>query len=371
MNKKNIILVLGIFVCMGIFSIYSFYGRSSDIDKVSSDGANNSAHIAKKELKIREAKSSDVSLLADKFDNVADLENALLAGDELAIQEALDAIVACPECLKRMMSILEDPSYDDKFRHYAARALIKSGSKEGIIAVVGAILDAQAQEQYDFKDRLVQELGDVDSIEAADALASIVTGEEYSDLDFSEMPEDLRYAIQKAIRTMTTGQEEVGDLLVQRYENEMEPEARDRLVDISQPYANIYLVAEAYRSGDMETVSKLIGTLDKTGDTHVTEAFLHFAEEKILSVDETAEVMHQWIGLDSNTNMQNLEFLNEYLSNFERNPEGRAVAAYAMSFFKDNNEAKYALQKAYDHEENLPLREHIESALNMIDTKSD
>lgn len=376
MSKRSSVKIAALLSFVGAFCIYAFFNQSSDLNKASNKGINNFVSSSKGQLKIRlpennemasMIKSSKVASAENAKDYMADLEHAVNSGDELAIQAAIEAIVGCPGCVERMIEILGDPSYDEKFRKYAAKALVESGTREGIVAVIRGIVDADLQEQHDFKDGLIQVLADVDSIEAADTLAGILLGEDPSYSDFVEMPDDVKYAVTKAIRNMSDTMA-VGKLLAQRYKSATMPEVRDWLMNINHTVMNSLLAADAYREGNIEKATKFVERLIEIEDPTAIDSMMLLAQEKTIPVDNIADLMYQWA--EKYPDSQNHELLVEYLSNFNSTAEERAVAAYALAAAKDSNKANYALQKAYNYENNPLVKEYIEAALTMVKGKT-
>ena len=104
------------------------------------------------------------------------LKCAIEATDVVEIQEAVDALIDCPGCLKELTTIVRDQSYDKRLRQYAAAALIKSG--KAIPTVVGAIAETVRLEQNEFREGLLKALADLDSIEAAEVLVASLAGDE-------------------------------------------------------------------------------------------------------------------------------------------------------------------------------------------------
>lgn len=384
MSKRSFIEI-AIVVIIATFLIYAFYNQSAD------KGMNNIVSSSKEKLEIKQLKDKEkvsiprrpkvvssknkksVRLFSQdivevgKADYIADLEYAVNASDEAAIQTAIEAIAGCLGCIERMIEILSDPSYDEKLRQYVAKALIKSGTGEGAVAVLRAIVGAHYLGQYDFKDRLMQIFADLDSVDAADTLAAALTGDDPSYGDLVEMPDDVQYAVAKAIRNISDSRT-VGEMLAKRYKTAVMPEARERLMDINHADMNALLAADAYRQGDINEAAVFVERLVERDDPAAMGGMMLLAREASIPVNVVAQLAYQW--MEGHPDTQNHDFLIDYLSNFDSTAEEKAVAAYTLAAIKDSNEINYALRKAYTYEEDPLVRSYIEAALTVIKGKS-
>lgn len=304
----------------------------------------------------------------NESDYIANLAYAINFGDELAIQTVIEAIAGCPSCLERMIEVLNDSSCDDRFRKYAAEALIKSGIREGVLAVLKAIVDAYFQGQHDFKEGLMQVLADVDSMEAANALVGVLLGEDPSYYKLVEMPEDVRHAIAKAIKNISES-EAVGELLTHRYKSATTTGDRNEILHINHPVMNALLAADAYQEGDIDKTNKFVSRIFEIENSTALEGMMHLARESSMPLEDVASLAYQWA--KENPNTQNHDILVEYISNFNSTPAERAVAASALAAAKDSDVATYALQKSYSYEDDPLVRSYIEAALTVIKSKSE
>jgi len=293
-----------------------------------------------------------------EIEKLANFEHAVSSGDETAIYHALEAVANCPDCIGQVINILQDDSRDKIFRKYSAKALIKSGTEQGVLAVLRAVADAHNQGDYEFKGDLMQIFADVNSANAADLLSDVLTGE-YSDL--SEIPEDVTYAVKKAIRLIAD--DTVGENLAYKYSSANE-EDKEKLAGINHAVANARMAAEAYAKGNNEEADMFLEKLSETEDTTAIKGIMLFAKEKTLPVDNVADIMSMW--MLANSNDRSYEIMVDYISNTDFTPEERSVAAYALANEKNVDKAKYALEKAYKYEEDASVRSYIENALSRL-----
>lgn len=304
------------------------------------------------------------------YDPVADLVEAIYRDDKAAIEAGMKAAAECPVCLDRLQGTLDDSSQGEDLRRYAANVLVKSGTGKGVVAVLRAIVDAHSRGQHRFKDGLMQILADVDSVDAADALAAVLTGEDASYGDLLEMPKDVRYALSKAIRNMSDSRA-VGERLVEQYQAAVTPEARERLMDIGHAYASALFAIDANRRGDTGQGTSFAERLSEMEDHRAISGMMLLAREKSMPVEDMAELTYRWYQrMNELRNTRSHELLVEYLTNFGSTAEEKAVAAYALAAEKDSAAAAYALQKARDYEDDPLVREFIEAALSVIKSKS-
>lgn len=328
--------------------------KAQNQSSVANDRLSSPADHVKPDLKPVQQNNAVIS----ETEKLEDFEHAVSSGDETAIYHALEAVANCSDCIGQMINILQDDSRDKTVRKYSAKALIKSGTGQGVLAVLRAVADAHYQEDYEFKGELMQIFADIHSADAADMLSDVLTGK-YSDL--SELPEDVTYAVKKAISL--TGDDTVGENLADKYYSANE-EDKEKLADINHAVANAKLAAEAYAKGNNEEADEFLERLSETEDTSAIKGIMLFAKEKTLPLDNIADIMSRW--MLRNSNDRSYEIMVDYISNTDFTPEERSVAAYALANEKNVDKAVYALEKAYKYEEDASVRSYIENALSRL-----
>ena len=295
-------------------------------------------------------------------DNIEKLRLAVESGDEFAVQTAIESAAACEACIFEMIQILDNPSYDNLFRKQIARALIKSGDSEGIKSVVKSIIAAHNNEDQDFKDELMQTLVDVDSVETAEALADILTGNA-SFYEQEKMPEDLIHAIMKAIRL--TLDEKVGESLAQKYFDAKSEEEKKNLSEIKHPVMMALLAADAYDQEDSEAGDRFMEKLAGIDHPSAIKGIMTLANENSVKLDTVANMMSFWqLGHPDDSLIHDI--FVEYLSNPEYSPEERAVAAYAIGYENNKDLAISTLQKAQLYENDPKVKRYIREALSKV-----
>lgn len=328
-----IVLMIAAF---GISKVF-FSLRADDIQEIV---VINKTAITEKKISVRINKTDGVTI-APVY-----VTNPNKTGDEFAAQEAI-----------------ESANYDKTSPKDSAKALIESGTKEGVLSVLKAIIDAHVQQDYDLKDSLMQILADVNSIEAADMLTDVLTRKVSISSDLLEIPEDITYAIKNAIRLIPN--EVVGEVLAQKYHNADSEEEKNKLFDIKHSVMIARLVADALAQGDNGTADRLMGELTGIEDNLAIKGMMILAREKSLPLDNVAKMLSLW-NFTKPDKPQAHFALVEYLGNAEFSPAERSLAANAMAGEKDKEMAISALKKAQLFEENQFVKEYIEDALSRI-----
>ena len=297
---------------------------------------------------------------------ITQLEEALQSRDEPAITAALSRMDGCSHCQERLAALLDDPSLEIADKLSLGRALIQAGTQAGTLLVVNAILHASQKEESDLKDGLLQALADAQTPESTAALVGVITGE-VADLNFQELPADLQYAIQKAIKLNPDG-ERTGQLLADSYRR-VSPEIARNLENVQHPTMAALLATEAYASKDMARTEQLIDLLSGMHDPRALESMMSLGKENIFPLEEANRRTYTWA--TEHGEQADQSRYAAYLSDFDANAAQRSMAAFALAAFPDTEEALSALEKAYDHESDPLVRSNLESAMNLIRDPSD
>ncbi|MEI6263118.1 MAG: hypothetical protein WCR46_24930 [Deltaproteobacteria bacterium] len=268
--------------------------------------------------------------------------------------------------INELIHNLNDPSSDNDSREDSAKALIKSGTKEGVLSVLKAISNAHVQQDYDLKDSLMQVFAGVDSVQAADLLADVLTGKAPFSSELPEMPKDITDAINNAIRLMPN--EDVGEMLAQKY-TEASEEEKKKLLDIKHPVMIARMAADAFGLGDNETAGRLIVELAGVENNLAIKGIMILAREQSISLDNVTNMLSSCSFMNSQDDQTHFMFVG-YLGNAEFSPEERSLAAYAMASENDKEMAISALKKAQLFEEDPLVKQYIEDALSRIDYTS-
>jgi hypothetical protein len=298
-----------------------------------------------------------------KHGNVSEQKPPVETIDKFAAQTASESLSVCETCIVETINILGDPSYDKNYRKDSAKALIKSGTKEGVLAVFKAIIDAHMQNDYELKDGLMPIIADINSAEAADTLTDVLIGKTPFSSDPVKIPEDIAYAIKNAIRLIPN--EVVGETLAQKYRNATSEEEKSKLLDINHPVMIARLAADALGQDDNKTADRLMEELTGVDDNSAIRGIMMLAREKSVPLDNAANILSFW-DFTTPDKAQTHFTLVEYLGNADFSPEERALAAHAMVNEKDKEMAISALKKAQLFEEDPLVQEYIENALSQI-----
>lgn len=361
MRKGKLVTSIFLFI-IAIIAITNYTHKNHQDLKITNDNRINSAiHES-----VKPTNDSNVSLNKSihpyrKFiDYVDDLKDAIRNHDEMAIQMAIETIISCSDCLKEMIETLNNASSGVELRLNAAKALIRSGIRENVLEVFKEAVKAHLQGDYELKESLLQILADVDSIEAADTLSAILSGGDLNVRGLPEVPDDLRYALGKAIRNVPNNVI-MTESLASRYQISSQKE-QQRLLSISYAPMDAILALEAYRNGDEKSANKFMNEIVAIDDIAAISGLILIAKDGTIPLDETANAAYEWV--EKHPSIPSFDVLVEYLSNPHSTPEEKTIAVYGLTA-SNNDEQKslYALEKAYRFENNLLVRDYIESAL--------
>ena len=129
---------------------------------------------------------------------------ALPSQDAVAMQADSAGRDGCAHCVERIAAFLDDPLQDVADKIALGRALMQSGTQAETLRLVNAILYAHLRQESDLRDGLMQALADAQTPESTAALLRVIT-DSAADLDFQHLPEELQYAIRKALRLNPDG----------------------------------------------------------------------------------------------------------------------------------------------------------------------
>jgi hypothetical protein len=299
-------------------------------------------------------------------DRILQLEEALQSKDEAAIRSVVTKVDSCPNCLEHIAAFLEDPSRDLADKIALGRALIQSGTQAETMLLVNAILHAHVTEESDLKDGLLQVLADAQTQESVAALMAIITGETGGQ-EFQQLPEDLQYAIQKAIR-LNPNRETTGQMLAGNYNSQPLPEVAEKLQDVQHPMMISLLAKEAYEAGDISRAEQLMELFSAMNDPRTLDGLMLLTEKNVMPLDEANGRAYTWVSEHGDNFDQ--DHYAAYLSDFDANTAQRSIAAFALAASQNSEDALAALEKAYNHESDSLVRSNLESAINLVLNRS-
>lgn len=263
----------------------------------------------------------------------------------------------CTDCGERVLAFLADPANDEAAKVAMAKTWLKPETKEETLSLLRLLKEAHDAQQNDLKDRLLQMLAGSDSGESAELLISVLNGEQ-PDFSLQDLPEDLSYAIKKAVRL--NPDENTGKRLAEEFRYQRSDETIAAIQDVKRPDMIYELLAQ---ETDQEKISGLVQSLQSYSDPRTLDVIMRLGNEQILTVDDAAKAAYDWA--DAHGESFNQERCEAYLSEPEASPAQRAVAAAALAAASDPVQAMTALQKAYEEETNQELRLAYEKAINL------
>lgn len=297
-----------------------------------------------------------------KLDPLHRLEQAFQSQNVSVIVAAINGAGNCPECMERIAAFIMDPLQDEDFKISLMKALMQSETRERTLLLVNVIMSAHLDEQYDLKDRLLQLLADVHTPESAQALMAVVTGET-TDVDFQRMPEDLQYAIRKAVR-LNPDYRTTGQMLAESFGSQTSAEAAEALQQIQQPIMTSLLAQEAYRNSDLEKAQEFTNLLSTMDDPRTIEGFMLLGRVENASLDEMTTLANLWAR--NHSDQYYMDYAEAYLTDPNGDVAQRSIAAFALAASQDPKSALAILQKAQHEESNPILRSYLESAIALL-----
>ncbi|WP_417914235.1 hypothetical protein [Candidatus Electronema sp. JM] len=262
-------------------------------------------------------------------------------------------------CAERVLSFLNDPANDEAAKVKMAQTWLKPETAEETLSLLHVLKEANETQQHDLADRLRQMLAGADSSESAELLLKILKGEE-PNFSLQELPEDLQYEIKKAIRL--NPDKRIGEWLADAFSlPQQSEEVLAAVQDVKHPEMVYELLA---KESDQEKIREQVQSLQSYSDPKTLDVIMRLGDEKILSAEDAAQAAYNWA--DANGDTFNAEHCAAYLSESERSPAQRAIAAAALAAASDPAQAMAALQKAYDAEVDQNLRLSYAEALERV-----
>lgn len=295
-------------------------------------------------------------------DRIAQPADTLPFKDDAAIKAGIARMDGCPHCLERIAAFLDDPLQDVAEKIALGKALMESGTQAETLLLVNAILYADLRKESDLKDGLMQALADAQTPESAAALLRVIA-ERTADLGFQELPEDLQYAIHKVIR-LNPDSAMTGRMLTAHYTGQGSPEIAQALENVQHPIMVALLAKEAYESGDIARTEHLTDLLSTIDDPRTLDGLMLLAESNIMPLDEATGRAYAVASELGDT--FDHDHYAAYLSDVSANAVQRSVAAFALAASPNTEEARAALEKAYDHENDPLVRSNLKSAMKLM-----
>lgn len=298
---------------------------------------------------------------------IAALSDAVAKGDAGAINLVLEQVPNSQDCIGALKSLVAAQTSGAELRRYAAEALVRSGSKEGVEFVVDQILAARRVGDTGLAETLQYSLAAPTSVEGARALFDLLLGTGRYAGNTTALPEDLRATVRKAIR-LAPDQEAIGDLAAQYYLDSQVSGRNEALLElfdgIAQPTMLSALAVRAYQAGSPENAGQFLDRLAQSGDPGVVRALVQAASQEPALLNTAAEKLFAWT-LAHRQQAQPGLFI-EYLSDSARPAAQRIVAAFGLAGIEDAQEANRALNKTLTVETDPEVRATLTSLLGFL-----
>jgi hypothetical protein len=423
MDRKNhmtrIALVLALISTIWIYTARNHHEDITTVSKISKDiidRKSNEKKVVSSDNNETYKRRSYICLTGAESDFIDDIPRAVYPEDGDAVERELDGLDDCDDCIDQLIIILNDPSYDKDFRKHAVLALLESGTKEGLMAIVNFITtteqkerdrldpmrllaeagsfeeDWEGQSDHIMRDAIMRMFYEGDSLSSVQGesdnldlrieimsmlaevdypgdvvvLVDLLTGTEENVNNGLSISIELRRVLVKAIRNVSD-QETAGALLAERYRSAISQKVKSQLIGIDYPAMNAFLASEAYKQGDDDEAFRFTRQLESIGDVRVIDWIMFLTLEGNAPVGDAADMLYQWTR--QYPDESHYDIISQYLNDVVRTPEERAVSAYALSAMTDNNQAINALEEAYYYESDPLVLDYIEFAFDEIDRK--
>lgn len=298
---------------------------------------------------------------------ISALSDAVAKGDPRALNLVLEQVPNSSDCIGALKSLVAAQTSGAELRRYAAEALVRSGSKEGVEFVVDQILAAKVAGDTSAAETLQYSLATPTSVEGARALLDLLLGTGRYAGNTTALPENLRETVRKAIR-LAPDQEAIGDLAAQYYLDQQISGRNEALLElfegIAQPTMLSALAVRAYQAGSPENAGQFLDRLAQNGDPGVVRALVQAASQEPALRNAAAEKLFAWT-LAHRQQAQPGLFI-EYLSDSARPAAQRIVAAFGLAGIEDAQEANRALNKTLTVETDPEVRATLTSLLGFL-----
>ncbi len=291
--------------------------------------------------------------------NRAGILSALRGGAEMQDSQRFRVELAQMDYFQDLKSILGDITLEEDVREAAARILLQSGQKEGIQAVLTALID-EAKERPEFRDRLLQLLADLRSEAAAEVLIDFWARHASRQ---EVLPLDLRRLSIKLLRSFPA-EIQVGVRMAEHYLSSDDPEARHALIRLEFPEMLAALAVDANRQGEEQQVRGYVDHLMQLGSADTLNGLQILARKAVVPLPEISLMAYDWSRLNDVGRIE--DRLRSTLSSPQTPDEERIVAAYALAAMGEK--AIPFLEKALQYEANDLVHEHLSKSLSLSRT---
>lgn len=371
-SQRNKILTVIVGVVGSIFLFNYFLSSPEDTSNEIAINKNNIDNV--KANKVVRAQDNKITLLTTNESGgnqsaplVIDASNqsqCTSSQDDSSKASKMNVPGNCPDCIDRILAFLSAPYNNEAEKIKATKNWIKPETTEETLSLLELVKEAHALGQNELKDRLLQVLAGVDSNESTDVLISLIKGE-VPGLTFQELPEELQYAIQKAIK-LNPDNEWTGQVLAESNIYQSSPETIENLQNVDHPMMLYYQAQEANQRRETEQLEHIVTSLQTMEDSRSLEVIMRLGKDNIIAVDDATKAAHEWV--DSHHEIFEQDHYESYLSEPNATPAVRSIAAVALSASNDPNLALISLKKAYDNELDPDVRFFYEKAMDNIIT---
>ena len=267
----------------------------------------------------------------------------------------------------RLISWANHPAADPTLRDYAAAALVRAGTPTALCFVLDELLEACRSENDVLADRMVAALESTTTAEGAQLLLDFLLQRGiYTGLE-DPVPAEARAAVRKALLSQTD-QEMVGALAANLYldpEIMANPAAQRELGDgLSAPWMLAQLAVHAYAAGRPDLATSWLDRLQQSDEPAALPAMLDWAGQPAVPRTEALQALRAWVRAHDDESA--LDLLSGCLTDPNRPPEQRIMAASGLAISADRVRARQILTETLRDETDPALRQGLEEALSLL-----
>jgi hypothetical protein len=316
-------------------------------------------------IAVEKGVESEPKLSTDEF--LTAFRGGLARGDVAGIKMALDKMPNDPGLTDALKVMMNDPSADAATQRYAAEALMRVGTAESVQYVLGQLLAAYRSGDKDRANTLLASLEAPTSAAGTRAIFDFLLGQGNFAHSQEVLPQEAVSAARKALLA-APDREAVGNLAARLY---LDPQTMTNNVamwelfdGVSHPLMLAQLAAHAYQENLPDNAAQFLDRLGASDDQSVVQALVQMVPNPSVPLDNAAMALYDWSVAHPQVAQPGL-FI-EYMTDQNRAPEQRSVAAFGLAGSSNREYAQQAIQKALSLETAPSVRTNLQTALDLL-----
>ena len=295
------------------------------------------------------------------------LRAAVSTGDANAIRAVLDRVPQDAGLVDSLKGVMSDAAADAAIQRYAAEALVRVGTSESVQYVLGQLLAAYRSGDEERANTLLASLEAPTSAAGTRAIFDFLLGQGNFAHSQEVLPQEAVSAVRKALLA-APDREAVGNLAARLY---LDPQTMTNNVamwelfdGVSHPLMLAQLAARAYQENLPDNAAQFLTRLGASDDQSVVQALVQLVPNPSVPLDNAAMALYDWSIAHPQVAQPGL-FI-EYMTDQNRAPEQRSVAAFGLAGSSNREYAQQAIQKALSLETAPAVRTNLQTALDLL-----